>query len=80
MSERARKVLEEARRLDPSERELLLGELLADLQGPGDLDADEAWAQELARRSTAIDAGEPPAGDAAEVIAELEAGLRRRDH
>ena len=50
-------VLADALRLDDDARAALAAELLASLDGPADPDAESAWAAEIERRITAIEAG-----------------------
>jgi putative addiction module component (TIGR02574 family) len=57
MSRSAEALLAEALRLDSSSRAQLAAELLASLDGPADADAEAAWAAEIERRVTAIEAG-----------------------
>lgn len=78
MTERARKILEEARSLPPDEKEMVLRELLADAAGDSDREAEEAWAKEISARIAATRAGEPDAGDWETVCNEIEAELWRR--
>lgn len=51
-------VLADALRLNDEARAELAGELLASLEGPADPDAEDAWAAEIERRISAIEAGE----------------------
>jgi putative addiction module component (TIGR02574 family) len=57
MTREAQTVLAEALRLDLPARAQLATELLGSLDGPTDPDADAAWAAEIQRRVTAIEAG-----------------------
>jgi putative addiction module component (TIGR02574 family) len=50
-------VLADALRLDVKARAELAAELLASLDGPADPDAGTAWAAEIERRVSALDAG-----------------------
>ncbi len=50
-------VLADALRLDAKARAELAAELLASLDGPADSDAEMAWASEIERRVTALEAG-----------------------
>lgn len=50
-------VLADALQLDENARAALASELLASLDGPADADAEPAWAEEIARRIEAIEAG-----------------------
>lgn len=53
MSERARKVLQEAMDLSLSERAELAADLLASLDGEPEADVEAAWAGEIERRAQA---------------------------
>jgi len=57
MTREAQAVLAEALRLDVPSRAQLAAELLGSLDGPTDPNADAAWAAEIERRVTAIEAG-----------------------
>ena len=57
MTKAVEAVLAEALRLDLDARATVAAELLASLDGPADPDAEAAWALEIERRVTAIDAG-----------------------
>ena len=57
----------EALRLDVPSRGQLAAELLGSLDGPTDPDADAAWAAEIERRVTAIEAGTVKLEDWADV-------------
>ena len=57
MTARAKRVLEEALDLSPEERADLAATLLDSLQEGEDPDAEEAWAEEIARRLDEIDTG-----------------------
>lgn len=57
MTKATEAVLADALRLDPKSRAELATELLASLDGPGDPDAEAAWAAEIERRVAAIEAG-----------------------
>jgi putative addiction module component (TIGR02574 family) len=71
VTKHARKLLEEAMELSPSDRAELAADLLASLDGEPDDDAEAAWAAELTRR--AHDSVAHPDDDVswAEVRAEL---------
>ena len=58
MSKTAEKVLDEALRLEPSERAELAAELLASLDGERDEDAEAAWAAEIERRAERARSGQ----------------------
>jgi putative addiction module component (TIGR02574 family) len=57
MTKAADAVLADALRLEPEARAEIAAELLASLDGPADLDAEAAWAQEIERRVAALEAG-----------------------
>ena len=57
MTREAQTVLADALRLDVPSRAQLAVELLGSLDGPTDPGADAAWAVEIERRVTAIEAG-----------------------
>ena len=57
MTREAQTVLAEALRLDVPSRAQLAAELLGSLDGPTDPGAEQAWAAEIERRVTAIEAG-----------------------
>ena len=57
MTKAARKVLEDAMRLDDPDRALVAAELIASLDGVADADAETAWALEIDRRVQEIQAG-----------------------
>ena len=63
MSRTTQRVLDEALRLDLSDRAELAAELLASLDGGPDQDAEAAWAAEIERRAerarSGADAGRP---------------------
>jgi putative addiction module component (TIGR02574 family) len=50
-------VLADALQLNEEARAALASELLASLDGPAEADAEQAWAEEIARRIAAIEAG-----------------------
>jgi putative addiction module component (TIGR02574 family) len=58
MSKTAQKVLDEALRLELSERAELAAELLASLDGEADEDVEAAWAAEIERRAARARSGE----------------------
>ena len=57
MTKAAEALLADALRLSPEVRAELAAELLASLDGPADPDAKTAWAVEIERRVSAIEAG-----------------------
>src|SRR5207248_8579378 len=56
MTTKAKKLLDEAMRLPPNEREALAGKLFDSL-GPTDPDAEAAWQAEIAKRIEELDQG-----------------------
>ncbi len=58
MSKTGQKVLDEALRLELSERAELAAELLASLDGEPDEDVEAAWAAEIERRAERARSGE----------------------
>ncbi len=60
MRTNAKKLLDQALRLPPEEREALAGELFESL-GPADPDAEKAWEKEIARRIKELDEGKDKA-------------------
>ena len=69
---------QEIRALPDSEKEHLLRALLEELDGPPDPGADQAWLDEIQRRSREFDAGLVEAIPAGKVFADLRAKLSRR--
>jgi len=57
MTKGTQALLADALRLDSASRAELAAELLASLDGPGDVDAEAAWNVEIDRRIEAIEAG-----------------------
>src|SRR6266850_212345 len=57
MTKTTEAVLADTLRLDPKSHAELATELLASLDGPGDPDAEAAWAAEIEWRVAAIEAG-----------------------
>jgi putative addiction module component (TIGR02574 family) len=68
---------QEIRSLPDSEKERLLRALLEELDGPPDPGADQAWLEEIQRRSSELDAGRVEAIPAETVFANLRAKLSR---
>jgi putative addiction module component (TIGR02574 family) len=56
MASKAKKLLDEALRLSPAERELLAGQLFDSLE-TNDPDSETAWQAEIERRSADLDQG-----------------------
>jgi putative addiction module component (TIGR02574 family) len=67
----------EIRGLDRSEQERLLRALLEELDGPADPDADQAWLDEVQRRSAELDAGLVKTVPANEVFERIRARLKQ---
>jgi hypothetical protein len=68
----------EIRALEPDEQEHLLRALLEELDGPHDPDAEQAWLEEVQRRSRELDTGAADTIPADEVLAKARAELKRR--
>ncbi len=69
---------QEIRSLLDAEKERLLRALLEELDGAPDPGADQAWLEEIQRRSREFDAGLVEAIPAEKVFADLRAKLSRR--
>ena len=69
---------QEIRSLPDAEKERLLRALLEELDGAPDPDADQAWLEEIQRRSREFDAGLVEAIPAEKVFGDLLAKLLRR--
>jgi putative addiction module component (TIGR02574 family) len=69
---------QEIRALPDSEKERLLRALLEELDGPPDPGAEQAWLDEIQRRSREFDQGLVDAIPAEKVFADLRAKLARR--
>jgi putative addiction module component (TIGR02574 family) len=77
MSDRARKLLQDALGLSVSERAGLAADLLASLDGDPDDEVEQAWASELERRARAALA-DPEGGEPWETVRDgLRAELRK---
>jgi len=72
------KLLEDALKLDASERAELASELLASLDGETDEDAEVAWAAEIEDRAARARSGEDRGKPWPEVRELLERDLKRR--
>jgi putative addiction module component (TIGR02574 family) len=72
------KLLEDALKLDASERAELASELLASLDAEADEDAEAAWAAEIQERAARARSGEDPGKPWPEVRDRLERDLKRR--
>jgi putative addiction module component (TIGR02574 family) len=66
----------EIRNLSPQAQERLLHVLLEELDGPPDASAEEAWLQEVQRRSAELESGSVKPVAAAEVFAKLRKRLK----
>lgn len=75
MTKQAQSILDEAVKLPPAEKIVLVEGILASLATPGE-DWNKAWGQEAALRMAAYKAGKVEAVDADAVFAELEASLQ----
>ncbi|HEV7734665.1 MAG TPA: addiction module protein [Candidatus Binatia bacterium] len=71
-------ILEDALKLDVSERAELASQLLASLDAGADEDAESAWATEIEKRAAAARSGEDPGEAWSEVRERLERDLKRR--
>ena len=69
---------QEIRSLPDAQKERLLRALLEELDGAPDADADQAWLEEIQRRSREFDAGLVEAIPAEMVFADLRAKFPRR--
>jgi len=78
MGERAKKLLNEALALPPSERADFAAELMASLDGEPDTDVDIAWATELEARAERAIAGQSQGSDWPTVRARIEERLSRK--
>jgi putative addiction module component (TIGR02574 family) len=74
----AAELLQRALELPADDRLAMATELLNSVEGPEDEDWSEAWAQELDRRSAAVDKGEEPLESWESVEARIRAELPRR--
>jgi putative addiction module component (TIGR02574 family) len=79
MNARTKKVLDDARALPASERELIVTELSAELdaEGPPE-DVAKAWDDEIRRRVDEVISGRAKTVDMREAMAELRARYARR--
>jgi putative addiction module component (TIGR02574 family) len=57
MTKATQALLADALQLDVKDRADLAAELLASLDGPAEAKADQAWAEEIERRTAALEAG-----------------------
>ena len=81
MTEHTRNLLDQALKLDPTERAVLAAELTASLDASAEADDDEvsrkAWLAEIERRVRRAQSGASEASDWVEVQARIEERLRR---
>jgi putative addiction module component (TIGR02574 family) len=78
VSKASQKVLEDALRLELTERAELAAELLASLDGEPDEDAEAAWATEIKRRAALARSGDDPGKPWREVLDRIRDGLGKR--
>ena len=71
MSPSAKQLLDEALRLDESDRASIAGALIESLHGPAEPGADEAWDEVIRRRVAELDAGKAETVPWSEVRARL---------
>ena len=57
MAKSARDLFEEAMKLDPEDRELLIRLLIESVRAESDQDVDDAWRVEIERRMAELDSG-----------------------
>jgi putative addiction module component (TIGR02574 family) len=77
MNRSAQQVLEDARRLPPSEFDWLIGELLQAGDGSSDVEIDASWKAEVERRVAEAEAGNSATYTWEEVQAPLRARLAK---
>jgi putative addiction module component (TIGR02574 family) len=78
MARAASEIEQEIRALPDLEKERLLRALLEELDGPLDPDAEQAWFDEIQRRSRELDAGLVETIPADQVFADARAKLAQR--
>ena len=78
MTKATSKLLEDALKLEASERAELASELIASLDGEADEDAEAAWAVEIEERAAGARSGEDPGKPWPEVRDRLERDLKNR--
>lgn len=78
MARAVSEIEQEIRTLPDAEKERLLRALLEELDGPPDVDVEQAWLDEVQRRSREWDAGLVEAIPAEKVFADLRAKLAQR--
>jgi putative addiction module component (TIGR02574 family) len=72
------KLTKQALRLTPTERARLAHTLIASLDEPADLDAEEAWAKEIERRVKEIRSGKAVGRPVDEALADIRAKLKSK--
>ena len=78
MTKRTSKLLDDALKLEVSERAELASELIASLDAEADEDAEAAWAVEIEERAARARSGEDPGKPWPEVRDRLERDLKNR--
>jgi putative addiction module component (TIGR02574 family) len=78
VSKAGQKLLEDALRLELTERAELAAELLASLDGERDEDAEATWAAEIERRAARARSGDDPGKPWPEVRNRIRDGLSKR--
>ena len=76
MSERADEILRQAMRLTDDERAEVAGALFESIEPPPEVEVEQAWREEVARRIAALDAGQARTVPWEEVREQLFARLR----
>jgi putative addiction module component (TIGR02574 family) len=77
MARRLTEIENEIRALSPGEQEQLLRALVEELDGPPDTNVEQAWLEEVSRRSRELDEGTVTAIPANDVFREARADLKR---
>ena len=77
MDRTAAEILEDARRLPPSEFDWLIGELLRDGDGSSEAEIEASWKDEVERRVAEVEAGTAVTCSWEELEAELRAQLSK---
>jgi len=78
MANAARKLLQDALKLEAAERAELASELIASLDAEADEGVEEAWATEIAERATRARSGHDPGTPWSEVRERVERELKNR--
>lgn len=71
------KITSAALSLSEQDRAKLASDLVSSLDGPADINAEEAWNEEIYKRIKDIKAGKSELLDAEDAIAQVREGLRR---